>query len=223
MSSKRLDGQSRRRAAWRQKANRGCRYVLLAAVCLAVATALTACGTSKRLRTEPVALNELNRCLKQHGVPNPEKTQAPSPQELAIPTLISARGARVPVGVDRATFEKALKDCDEGELQVAPAPITSQAMQKRIGALRLCLARNGYTLPAPNFPGPGPVLDTGKVDIESARWAATATGCGVTTELTPTALSACMGGAQALSGSAKTNPAFQRAYLQLAGCLKNRA
>jgi hypothetical protein len=212
-----------RQTGQQKNANLKARLLLSIGAFIALATALAACGSvSKRIKTEPVPLTALNRCLERHGVPDPEKTQTPTPQELAIPSLLAVRGVRVPVSVNRATFKEALAKCDAGSLQVAPSPITDKRLQNRINAMRVCLARNGYILPPPNYPGPGPVLDTSMVDIASARWVATATGCGVTKELTPAALEVCMG-KNALSGGAKTNVAFQRKYLQLAGCLKTKA
>lgn len=198
----------------------GGRRILSMVGFIAVAVSVVACGTSARNKTEPVALTELNRCLVGHGIAHPENTPRPSPQELAVPSLIAIRGLRVPIGVTRTRFEGALKECGAGSLHVAPAPVTSAVLQERIVELRSCLARNEFRLPPPNFPGPGPVLDTSGVDIASARWVATATGCGFTRQLTQATLTKCMG-VPALEGAAKTNPAFQRRYLGLARCLRD--
>jgi hypothetical protein len=188
---------------------------------------LSACGANLT-KTGPVALAVLNKCLESHGVSNPEATMPPSKLELAIPSLVGIRGMRVPRSVTRPQFETALQHCDDGHLRVAPAPITSPVLRKRIMRLAACLARSGFVLPPPNFSGPGPVLNTSSVSIGSARWVATADGCGVTTRvgysgpsLDELRLKQCLG-EHSLEGTA-TNAELRRRIVELPACLRRES
>lgn len=196
------------------------RRILAAGSVVAIVTSVNACGVTSRLKTEPVVLAALNRCLVKQGIAHPEDIPGPSQDERPLPILIGIRGARVPVGVTRGQFQAAMKKCGAGFVRVAPSAVTDRALQQRVRLAAACLARNGFTLPAPNFPGPGPVLDTSGVDTTSSRWLATVKGCLDTKQqLTQGALEKCMG-ARALEGSAKTNPAFEQSYLGLHRCLR---
>jgi hypothetical protein len=104
-------------------------------------------------------------------------------------------------------------------MRIGSGPITSLVLQRRIAGLVLCLDRNGFRLPPPNFSGSGAVLDTKEVDTTSARWAATVMGCRTTAQLDEKALKKCLG-RQAIEGAAKTNPMFQRRIVELPGCLR---
>jgi hypothetical protein len=193
---------------------------------------ISACGTSSHViavstlagagTTKSSADSEFIRCLKLHGIAHPEDVPGRSREELAVPGLTGVYGMRVPVGVNRAKFAAAVKKCSNGELHVGRVAVTSPVLQSRILGLTSCLARNGYTLPPPNFPGPGPVIDTSGVNIASARWEATATGCYVDNQLNQAALAKCMS-PQALEGVAERNALFQQQLLELPRCLKRNA
>lgn len=185
---------------------------------VAITLILNACATS----LNPVLdITKLNSCLMRNGISDPERTERPSEEELALPALIGARGLRVPVGVTRERFRHALDKCGAGSLAVAPAPVTSPVLQERILTLRTCLVRNGYEVPSPDFSGPGPIIDVRGIDIRGARWRATVKGCGITRKLTPAALIGCMGD-RALRGGAQNNPEFERRSMRLRACLMRR-
>lgn len=192
---------------------------------------VTGCGTSAKGNvaasnaTDNVTTSgttEFARCLQAHGIAHPEDVGGRSPAELAVPGLSGVYGLRVPVGVKRATFASAVKTCSDGQLHVGRMAVTSPVQQRHILGLASCLSRNGYSLPSPNFPGPGPVLNVSKVNIASARWVATATGCYVDNQVTNRALERCLG-ERGLRGSADTNPVFQQRLLELPRCVKQPA
>jgi hypothetical protein len=208
------------------------RRVVEMAATMAAAISISACGTSGHVivvstfagagGSKSSAGSEFIRCLERSGIAHPEDLPGRSREELAVPGLTGVYGMRVPVGVNRAKFAAALKKCSSGELHVGRVPVTSTAFQRQIRRLAACLAGNGYTLPPPNFPGPGPVINTSGVNIASARWEATATGCYVDNQLNQAALTKCMG-PQALEGMAETNTLFQQRLLELPRCLKRPA
>lgn len=192
-------------------------YRLFAASGLAIAAlAVASCG-SLRGDSAPAALAKLNSCLKKHGVAHPEDVVPPSAAELAVPQLIGVRGLSVPTGVTRSQFQGALRYCGADKIHVNPAPIIRPAVQKRVSELWLCLSNNGFTLPAPNFKGPGTVFDTSRINVTSASWIATVRGCGITRQLTKPALIKCMG--LELTREARGDPAFERRFQHLAHCL----
>jgi hypothetical protein len=194
--------------------------VLASITAAAIMTSLVACGVSSFDRTGPAFFTELSRCLEKHGVAQPENIPGPNQEERTLPSLIGVRGVRVPLGVTRVQFEEALRKCGASYLRVAPASVTSPVLQGRVLRVAACLARNGFMLPPPNFPGPGPVLDTRRVNVASAKWVATVRGCQITRQrLTQAALRKCMG-AKVLEGAAKTNPIFQARISELPRCLR---
>lgn len=186
-----------------------------------VVALLAGCGISSRLKALPVVLSEVHSCLKAHGIAHPNEASAPNAQELAVPDLIGLGGLRVPDGVTRAQFEVALKECGVGYLRVGPQPITSPLLREKVFRLVSCLDRNGFDVRPPNFSGKGPVLDTGAIDVASARWVATAKGCDADSQLTEAELQACME-ARGLEGEAKNNTIFELRVLELPRCLKSR-
>lgn len=160
----------------------------------------------------------LDACLKSHGIAHPERSARAADVERTIPALLGTAGIPVPDGSTKAQYEVALRACGVENVQVGRVPITSSILKQRIVSVRLCLSNNGFRLPAPNFAGPGPVLDTTGVDIGSARWVATAMGCSVTRSLTPTALRVCVH-SHVLAGRA-TGVSFENDLLALPRCLK---
>ncbi len=199
-------------------------------VAIAAVTLVAGCGTStSRTVTSPVrddatasGKTEFTRCLQSYGIAQPEDVRGRTRDELAVPGLSGIYGLRVPVGVTRETFAAAVKTCSGGELHVGRVAVTSPVLQHQILGLVSCLSRNGFSLPSPNFPGPGPVLDVSKVNIASARWVATATGCYVDNRVTSGALERCLG-RRGLRGSAETNAVFQQRLLELPRCVKKPA
>jgi len=187
------------------------------------ATAVSGCsGVLSQVRTNPaVLLQASDACLERHGIKHPLAEAVPTGEEEAVPTLALVRGLRVPPGVTQRRFEVALRACGDGSVHVGQAPITSRILRARILETRTCLGINGFKLPPPDFAGPGPVLDTHGIDIMSARWIATAHGCGVTRKLTPSRLAACVP-PHALVGNADDAPGspFRLMLLQLGACLK---
>jgi hypothetical protein len=190
---------------------------------VALAGAVSGCGgLLSHVRTNPAALLQASdACLERHGIAHPFAETVPSAEELAVPSLAFVRGLRVPPEVTRERFEAALRACGDGSVHVGQAPITNSLLQARILEARACLMRNGFQLPPPDFAGPGPVFDTHGIDIMSARWMATAYGCGVTRKLTPNKLAACTS-AHTLVGNADNaaGSQFRLMLLQLGGCLK---
>jgi hypothetical protein len=187
--------------------------------------ALAACGaTGGRIVSESAAVPEfygqLNRCLKKQGIANPEAVAKAANVERAIPALLGTEGVLVPSGVTKSHYEGALKRCGVTNVHVGRVPITNPVARRRIVAVNACLANNGFALPAADFSGRGPVLDTSAVDVASARWVATAMGCSVTSALTKAPLVVCMG-TDALAGSA-TGANFEARLLALPACLKKR-
>jgi hypothetical protein len=195
------------------------RRMMFALTVVAATTMLSACGISIHTGRE-IASGSLDSCLKKQGIAHPEDVASPSGQELAIPGLQDIGGLRVPRGATKAQFETALSKCGAGSLHVGPRPITSPALQQKIRELRTCLAANGFDLAPPTFAGTAPVLDTSHVDIASARWRATAMGCGVTGQLHQADLTRCLG-AKALKGSADANQEFQNRIVELPHCLRH--
>lgn len=166
----------------------------------------------------PEFFEHLNACLKAHGIAHPEASASAADAERSIPALLGVAGIPVPDGVTDAQYEAALKRCGVKNVHVGRIPITSPLLKSRVAWIRSCLAKNGYTLPAPNFIGPGSVLDTTGIDLGSARWRATAMGCSVTQTLTKTTLSKCMGDG-VLAGRA-TGVRYEDRVLALPSCLK---
>jgi hypothetical protein len=166
----------------------------------------------------PEFFEHLNACLKKQGIANPEASARAADAEHTIPALVGVAGIPIPNGVAKTQYEATLKRCGVTNVSVGRVAITNTLLEQRITSLRLCLANNGFMLPPPNFPGPGPVLDTSGVDLGSARWVATAMGCSVTRNLTAAALSGCVGDA-VLAGRA-TGPSFDDRLLALPACLK---
>lgn len=192
--------------------------VIFALAVVSAATMLSACGITLHTGSE-IASGSLDNYLKKQGIPRPEDVAPPSGQELAIPGLQDVGGLRVPRGSTKAQFEAALSKCGAGNLHVGPRPITSPMLRQKIREIRTCLAANGFDLPSPTFAGTAPVLDTSHVDIESARWRATAMGCVATSRLRQADLNRCLG-AKALKGEANTNREFQNRIVELPHCLR---
>jgi hypothetical protein len=192
---------------------------------------VTGCGTFTKTKaavsnaTDSVTANgttEFVRCLQSHGIAHPEDVGGRTREELAVPGLSGIYGLRIPLGVEPATFAVAVKNCSRGRLHVGRVAVTGPVLRHNILGLASCLSRNGYSLPAPNFPGPGPVLDVSKVNIASARWVATATGCYVNNQVTNKALERCLG-TRGLRGSSETNTVFRQRVLELPRCVKKPA
>jgi hypothetical protein len=201
------------------------RLIGASAVAVVSAGVLAACGANLAA-IGPGSLTALDKCLEKHGIAHPEESAPASSVEKTIPILLGIRGIHVPREATQTEFEGALKTCGAADVRVAPAPITNPLLQQRVERLAQCLAANGFRLPPPDFPGPGPVLDTQGVDIASARWIATARACSVTTgvaykgvRLNEALLKACLGD-QALEGAARTNAQFQRRIEGLPACLR---
>lgn len=205
---------------------RACSHIRLGALIAAVGTScvlLVACGiTGGRVVNGSAALPEffgdLNACLEAHGIAHPEVSTSAVDAERSIPALLGVAGIPVPDGVTNAQYEAALKRCGVTNVHAGRVPITSPLLKSRVASIVSCLAKNGYTLPAPNFIGPGPVVDTTGIDLGSARWRATAMGCSVTRDLTKTVLSKCMGDG-VLAGRA-TGVRYEDRVLALPNCLK---
>jgi hypothetical protein len=210
-----------RRTRSGERARRAGPGAAVVALSLALVASLAACGGNQLGIVEPGSIAALDACLEKHGVPSPQNVGHPTTEELAIPGLLGFYGAPIPRGVTRVAFEQAVKACG-GNLHVGREPISNSIVERQIEGLRGCLAKNGFTLSPPDFAGPGPVLDTRAAPIASARWVATVRGCEVSARLTGADLRRCMGAA-GLTGSAKTNPAFEDRYLQLPHCLRTRA
>jgi hypothetical protein len=204
---------------------RGC-AVIRCAVCIiavgVVGALLVACGTTGGQTVNgstalPEFFEHLNACLKSQGIADPESSAKAADVERTIPALLGAAGVPVPNGVTKVQYEAALKRCGVN-VRVGRVAITSPLLEERIMSLRSCLVNNGFTLPPPDFPGPGPVLETAGIDLGSARWVATAMGCSVTRSLTKATLSGCMGEG-VLAGRA-TGANFEDHLLALPACLK---
>lgn len=183
---------------------------------------LVACGTTGGQTVDgstalPEFFEHLNTCLKSQGIADPESSAKAADVERTIPALLGTAGVPVPNGVTKVQYEAALKRCGVN-VRVGRVSITSPLLEQRIMSLRSCLVNNGFTLPPPDFPGPGPVLETAGIDLGSARWMATAMGCSVTRSLTKASLSGCMGDA-VLAGRA-TGASFEDRLLALPACLK---
>lgn len=200
---------------------------LLAGIALSISILCYSCGVSNPnasiITTVP---NALNNCLEKHGVMHPDDTPPPSEQEAAIPGLLGTYGLRVPRGTTKGRFEAALKQCGLGDVHIGQVPITSVILQQRIRKLRTCLLQNGFSLPPADFSGNRPVFDTSRINIQSARWAATVKGCEVTGRdgytgpvLSKSLLVMCLG-KKGLEGAAKTNTMFQSRILELPNCLR---
>jgi len=199
------------------------RYATCIVAVWASVAALVACGTTNGLTvngaTGPAEFFEhLNSCLKRHGIANPEASARDADAERMIPALLGTGGIPVPRGVTKPQYEAALRRCGMTNVHVGRVAITNPLVRRNILSVRACLANNGFTLPAANFPGPGPVLDTSGIDVGSARWVAAAMGCSVTQALTKVTLSVCMG-RDVLVGRA-AGATFEDHLLTLPSCLK---
>jgi hypothetical protein len=192
-----------------------------AAAALLVLASLAGCGAGKLALVEPGAVARLDSCLRRHGVTNLEESSRPTPQQLAIPSLLAFYGTPVPSGITLAHFERLVAECGGG-ISVGRKPVTSDIAKRAIGKLRECLAKNGYPLPSPNFPGPGPVLNTSGLNINTVRWRATVRGCETTPQLTKAELVRCVG-AGALAGDVPMAPRFEDRILGLRRCLRAAA
>lgn len=181
--------------------------------------ALSACSGARVEKTVLSSIGNLQSCLERHGITHAREAFLPMPQSYAVPALAGVEGLSVPRGSTRAQFVAALSECGAGDLRVAPAPVTSVLLQREISSLVSCLRDNDFQLPAPEFAGRGPVLDTKGIDVRSALWAATVRGCSVNRQLTREELAKCMT-RRGLEGSAKNNPIFYERYVKLADCLQ---
>jgi hypothetical protein len=184
---------------------------------LGATVVLAGCGTVRVSPPSPSALQANVECLKRHGIAHAGEVGARTPEETAIPGLLAYYGAAVPRGATRAQFERAVTQCGGG-IHVGRVPVTSGVAKAFIAELRQCLGRNGYRLPAPDYPGPGPLLDTGSIDVRSSRWVATVKGCGATPRMDPAQLERCMG-ARTLQRPT-SDPEFERRVDGLRECLK---
>jgi hypothetical protein len=212
-----------RRGAFQSRVSLVARYAACIVALGASVAALVACGTTGGRTVNgstavPEFFEHLNTCLKAHGIANPEASARAADAERMIPALLGTGGIPVPSGVTKPQYEAALRRCGVTNVHVGRVAITNPLVRRKILSVRSCLANNGFTLPAANFPGPGPVLDTNRIDVGSARWGATVMGCSVTQALTKVALSVCMG-KDVLSGPA-TGAHFEDHLLALPACLK---
>jgi hypothetical protein len=165
-----------------------------------------------------VFFGHLDACLMQHGISHPEVSANAMEADRTIPALLGAAGVPIPTGVTRDRYEAVLAKCGVAGIHVGRVPITDPILMRRIALLRSCLAGNSFTLAAPDFAGPGPELDTSRVDLGSARWVATAMGCSVTAALTRAMLEKCVTH-NVLIGKAK-GVSFENSLLNLPSCLK---
>lgn len=184
-------------------------------VILVVPLVLVACDSSP-----PRLSDSLVNCLRKQGIERPSEAFAPDELELAFPGLRAGRGLGVPRGVTRQQFVHALQRCGAGELRVGSAPITGRLIRRKISSLVICLDNNGYSIPAPNFSSGTSVVDASGIDLKSARWRATVTGCKANPELDSERLRRCMGPG-GLAGQAQANAEFQRRILDLPRCLRS--
>ncbi len=191
-------------------------------VAVGLTAAVSACSGAHVEKTVLSSVGNLQSCLERRGVAHAREAFLPMPQSYAVPALAGVEGLSVPRGTTRAQFVAALSECGAGDLRVAPARVTSVVLQREISSLVSCLRYNGFQLPAPEFAGRGPFLDTKGVDVQSALWAATVRGCSVTRQLTREELARCMT-RKGLEGNANSNPTFYERYLKLAGCLRASA
>lgn len=166
----------------------------------------------------PEFFTHLDACLKTHGVADPETPARAVDVEHMIPALVGTEGIPVPKGVTPAQYESALRGCAVRNVRVGRIAITNPQVRREILSVRSCLVNNGFPMPAANFPGPGPVLDISAIDVGSARWVVTASGCSVNSSLTSVALSVCVS-RNVLMGRA-TGPEFEDQLLGLPACLK---
>lgn len=212
-----------RQGAFQRRVSLVARYAACIVAIGASVAALVACGTTGRRTVNgstalPEFLSHLNACLKAHDIANLETSARAADVERMIPALLGTGGIPVPSGVTKPQYEAALTRCGVTNVHVGRVAITNPLVRRKILSVRSCLANNGFALPAANFPGPGPVLDTSGIDVGSARWVATAMGCSVTQSLTKATLSACMG-KDVLAGR-KTGATFEDHLLALPACLK---
>jgi hypothetical protein len=214
-----------RQGTFQRKVSPVARYAACIVVVGTSVATLVACGTlGGRTVNGSTALpdffKDLNTCLKAHGIAKPETLARAARVEGMIPALFRIGEIPVPKGITKPQYEAALRRCGVTNVHVGRVAITNPLVRRKILSVRSCLADNGFTLPAANFPGPGPILDTSGIDVGSARWVATAMGCSVTQALTKVTLSACMG-RDMLAGRA-TGANFEDHILELPACLKKR-
>jgi hypothetical protein len=210
-------GEFRRRISLVMR-NTACVVAVGASVAALVACGITGGRTVNGSTALPDFFRHLNMCLKAHGIANPEASATAIDAQRTIPALFATVGIPVPSGVTKSQYEGALRRCGVTNVPVGRVAITNPLQRRKILSVRSCLANNSFTLPAANFRGPGPVLDTNGIDVGSARWVATATGCSVTQALTKGTLSACMG-KDVLEGRA-VGANFEDHLLALPACVK---
>lgn len=186
-----------------------------------VLTSLLVCSCGVVRVGFPPRVSGLNACLRRHGVAEPEVVNKLTAQEQAIPAAMAYEPQPIPNNVTRAQYQQTLVKCGAPELaaHLGRTAITSDIAKRQLLAIQQCLVSNGFRLPRPNFPGPGPVFDTTGVDLTSTRWAATVTGCETLHSLTRAQLERCMG-ARALRQSAMAGAAEKR-LLELPRCLRS--
>lgn len=178
------------------------------------------CGTVRIGFPPGTGSDALNGCLRRQGITDSEVIKRLTPEELAVPAALTFEPTPLPRNVTRVQYERALRKC--GGAQYIKAldrrPVTTAVARERLLAIQQCLARNSYTVPAPNLRGPGPVFDTSGIDIAGARWQATVIGCETTAQLTQRDLTTCVG-ARALREPA-ASPRAERLLLELRRCLR---
>ncbi len=188
------------------------RPIAAAAALLLAALLLAACGSSSSSSTASTAaakgstgaganrFSAVRECLKKAGITLPERsTKNPgtgTPGTGAPPSGGGfglggggTGGPKLPSGVTREQFQKALQKCGGGFRRgtggFPGARVNSTAYKKALAKFSACMAENGVKLPTPNTSGNGPIFNTKGLNVNSATFKAAQRKCSPLVRATP--------------------------------------
>ena len=129
-------------------------------------------------------------CMEKNGAPAPSGPPAGGTTTQTGPP--PGAGGAPPAGgprilgnpQDLAKIRAAAQKCGvslpqggPGGPQGAPPNVNSAQFQASVKDYATCMADNGYTMPAPNFSGNGPIFDPSKVNRSDAKFTAASAKC----------------------------------------------
>jgi hypothetical protein len=175
-----------------------------AAATLAVlaTAALAACGgggggsdqaststSSDQGPTRITLTDEQRACLEKNGASIPSGPPAggtttqtgPPPGASGAPPAGGSQTFQRGNPQDFAKMQKAAKKCGvdlpQGGPGGDPPDVNSEQFQASVSDYATCMSDNGYTMPAPDFSGNGPVFDESKVDRSDPKFTAASAKC----------------------------------------------
>jgi hypothetical protein len=122
----------------------------------------------------------ITACLSKAGITLPTRpAAAPTGSAPATGGLFGGAGGGARLGLSDAKVTAALKNCG---ITFTPRPTAATrtrtpTFQHAVNSYVACMKTNGYTLPAPNFSGTGPVFTASQVNRNDPKFIAANTKC----------------------------------------------